>query len=200
MILAAIPIKPFGVAKKRLSPVLDAEQRSILGRAVAARTGAAVAAAGAEAVIVTGDDGVAAWAKELGMSVIAEDPRGRGGLNGAAATAARHAAGMGIPWAIIHADLPLADEADFRRVVQAAGRSPSIVASYDGGTNVITGFDPGFDFSFGPGSFRRHLARMPRATVVPRAGLALDLDTPRDLALARRAPAGAWLESVLGGP
>ena len=61
-ILAAIPIKPFGVAKRRLSTRLDAPARSRLGKAVAARTAAAATDAGALVAIVTGDADVAAAA------------------------------------------------------------------------------------------------------------------------------------------
>jgi 2-phospho-L-lactate guanylyltransferase (CobY/MobA/RfbA family) len=74
----------------------------------------------------------------------------------------------------------------------------AIVPSYDGGTNVIGGHADDFPFSFGPGSFQRHLAKAPSAVVVTLPRLVLDLDTPRDLALARRGSAGHWLEDVLG--
>ena len=36
--LAGVPIKPFGIAKARLAPALDAGARSRLGRAIAAHT------------------------------------------------------------------------------------------------------------------------------------------------------------------
>ena len=53
-ILAAIPIKPFGVAKRRLSTRLDAPARSRLGKAVAARTAAAAVERGAHDVVTAG--------------------------------------------------------------------------------------------------------------------------------------------------
>ena len=197
MILVAVPIKPFGVAKARLSSVLDRGQRSRLGRAVAARTAHTAAEAGAEVVVVTPDDGVAAWAKSSDIGVLREDSSGPGGLNAAAGAAARHATGMGIPWVIVHADLPLATADELRRVFNAAIDSSVLIPSYDGGTNVIGGRGHEFRFSFGSGSFHRHLARSPGAAVLTPPGLVLDLDTPRDLALVRGRPEGRWLDEVL---
>ena len=199
LILAAVPIKPFGVAKARLSPVLGPAARLRLGRAVAARTAALAAEAGADVIVVTPDDGVAAWAKGHDLLVIREDPGSGGGLDGAASTAARHAAQLGMRWVIVHADLVVATAADLQAVFSSAATGPVIVPSYDGGTNLIGGARDNFSFSYGIGSFHRHLAAMPGATVISAPRLALDLDTPDDLSRARSSPAGAWLEEVLEG-
>lgn len=197
MILAAIPIKPFGVAKARLAPVLGPEQRSRLGRAIAERTAGLAATAGAEVVVVTPDHGVEKWAKSLGHGVVIEDPADRRGLDAAAASAARHAAGMGLPWVIVHADLPSATDADLRRVFEAALDGPVIVASHDGGTNLLGGRGTDFPFSYGRGSFHRHLAAAPGAEVIANPRLALDLDRPRDLERARAMPTGRWLDGIV---
>ena len=196
-ILAALPIKPFGVAKARLSTVLGPAQRSRLGRAVAARTARCAAEAGADVQVVTADQGVAEWARGSELGIILEDPDLGIGLDGAAATAARHAGRLGLRWAIVHADLPVATSDDMRLVFDAAAAGTAIVPSYDGGTNVIAGAGT-YRFSFGRGSFARHLAAAPQAAVVVPPRLVLDLDTPRDLHLARSWPSGRWLESVLG--
>ena len=197
MILAAIPIKPFGVAKARLSPVLGPAQRSELGRAVAARTARLSAEAGAEVVVVTGDHGVAEWAKRGGLGVLMEDTGLADGLNGAATTAAHHASALGLPWVVVHADLPVATADDLRTVFDAAAYSPVIVPSHDAGTNLIGGAAPSFPFAYGVGSFHRHLAAIPDATVITSQRLALDLDNPRDLGLALRSATGMWLADVI---
>jgi 2-phospho-L-lactate guanylyltransferase len=197
-VIAALPIKPFGIAKKRLSPILGPGARSQLGRAIAARTASLCAEAGADVHIITSDDGVAAWAKEHDLAVIREDPSLGNGLDGAALAAARHAAQLHVPWVIVHADLPVAKAADLRGVFEAATAGPVIAPSYDGGTNLISGSEPRFAFSYGPGSFHRHLAQAPHATVIVAPRLALDLDTPQDLARATASTAGAWLGNVLG--
>ncbi|NND84290.1 MAG: NTP transferase domain-containing protein, partial [Acidimicrobiia bacterium] len=95
-----VPVKPFGVAKARLGPLLDAGQRAELGIAIAART-VRVASEVAETTVVTGDPGVAAWAEGLGVTAIEEGP---GGLDGAATAVVTHAGDD--PWIILHADLP----------------------------------------------------------------------------------------------
>lgn len=197
VILAAVPIKPFGVAKARLSPVLGPAARSHVGRAIAARTAALSAEAGAEVIVVTSDDGVATWAKEHDLLSIPEDPEFGGGLDGAASTAARHAAQLGMRWVIVHADLPVATAMDLQIVFSTAAIGPVLVPSYDGGTNLIGGSGENFRFSYGIGSFRRHLAAMPEAVVISTPRLALDLDTPEDLTRARSSPVGAWLAEAL---
>ena len=194
-ILAAIPVKPFGVAKARLSSQLSPEQRARLGKAIAARTAILSRQAGAEVVVVTGDDGVAVWATALGFTVLPEGPVAS--LDAAARAVAVTATAGGRHWAIVHADLPLATAGDLRTVFAAAADGAVVVPSHDGGTNVLAGSDPAFPFAYGAGSFHRHLAASPRATVIAHPRLAMDLDTPADLAHASQARGGSWLAPFL---
>lgn len=184
--IVGIPIKPFGVAKARLAPVLARAQRSRVGKAVAAHTAAMVARSGATPTIVTGDDGVAAWAKRQGWAVIAE-PAG-GGLDGAAAAIVDAANGR--RWAVLHADVPTLTPVDLDHAWSVAGTV--LAPSRDGGTTLVVATGS-FPFRYGPSSFHRHLAAVPTAAVVVRPGLALDLDTPHDLEIALGLPTGAWL-------
>ncbi len=193
--VVGIPIKPFGVAKARLAPVFSAPQRSRLGRVIAAHTAHAVAASGADPAIVTGDAGVARWARRNGWEVIAE-PAG-GGLNGAATAVVTAAAGA--PWAVVHADLPTVAPSDLVAVWAALKRGCVLAPSHDGGTSVIAG-KRALAFAYGPGSFHRHLHLEPRAAVVCRPGLALDLDTAADFTIAASLPGGAWLRSAVEEP
>jgi 2-phospho-L-lactate guanylyltransferase len=85
-----------------------------------------------------------------------------------------------------------------------------LVPSHDGkGTNALLMSPPGaLQPSFGPGSFLRHLgqavARKVDVEVLQPAGLAHDIDEPRDLVylMARRRGVGsyAFLEAQLGMP
>ncbi len=178
--LIGVPVKPFGVAKARLSPILDGPARSRLGISIAARTLGVVAKVGRSAVI-TGDAGVGDWAAALGHAVIWELP---GGLDGAARALVASAGGH--PWLLVHADLPRLSEADLHAAVLALTVDGAVIApSSDGGTSLIGG-SGNVPFSFGPGSFQRHLAAMPHARVLVRPGLALDLDTPADYHAWRR--------------
>jgi len=187
--LAAVPIKPFGVAKGRLRSVLDAAARSRLGMAVAANTLAVLGAAGAEVAVVTADDGVIKWATNQGVRVIVDSDMG---LDGAARAVVEESDG---PWAIFHADLPLLSVADVNALVEAIPEQGIALApSADGGTTVIAGVVRWLGFAYGPGSFARHMASaagLPHA-VVSRPGLALDLDTPADFAIAKSLAGDSW--------
>ena len=191
--LVAIPVKPFGVAKRRLSPVLDARRRSVLGREVAARTVAAARATGAPVAVVTADPGVGTWARSQGVGVISDPGQG---LNAAARAVVETAADR--PWIILHADLPLITPGDLELVLAGLADTGSIIApSYDGGTSALAGLG-GFPFRYGPGSFRRHLAlARPAPNIVVRVGFAIDLDEPKDLVAASRHPRGVWLADFL---
>jgi 2-phospho-L-lactate guanylyltransferase len=198
-VLAAVPVKAFGVAKARLAPAVDTAGRARLGKAIAARTVRAAAAAGAWAAVLTADPAVVRWAEREGLAVLADPGTG---LDDAAAAAAAHAIASDAAWAIVHADLPTVSAADLAAVFAAVRPRRAVLApSHDGGTTVLAAAVP-LPFRYGPGSFHRHLAAAVRAglepVVVARPGTALDLDSPADLEHALTRPAGAWLWSVLG--
>lgn len=187
-VLAAVPVKRFFVAKRRLTPILDASSRSRLGVALANRTLETIASAGAEPVVVAADADVVTWARSGGWSTIADQGQG---LNAAASTAVHAAAGR--PWMVVHADLPLLAASDIAPALDAleAGR-PVIAPSTDGGTSLLGGVGP-FDFAYGPGSFHIHLARLTDPLILTRLGLMLDVDHPDDLVAAAAHARGAWL-------
>lgn len=188
-VLAAVPVKRFYVAKRRLSPILDATSRSRLGQALATHTLETVAKE-AEVVVLAADAEVEEWATARGWPAMVDAD---GGLDGAAGAAAARAAASGRPWLIVHADLPLLTAADIATAVALleGGASP-IAPTDDGGTSLVGGRGT-FRFSYGPGSFHRHLARLTGPVPLVRPGLALDLDGPADFAAARRRPRGEWL-------
>ena len=172
--LIGVPVKPFGVAKARLAPLLDAGQRAELGIAIAART-VGIAASVADTIVVTGDPGVGAWAEGLGVRRVAERP---GGLNGAAAAIVEAAGDR--PWMVLHADLPRLTVADLKAATAALRANRAVLApSWDGGTSLLGG-NGSIPFAYGPASFHAHLHAVPGAQVLVRPGLALDLDTPAD--------------------
>jgi 2-phospho-L-lactate guanylyltransferase len=197
-VLIAIPVKPFGVAKRRLAPVLDPRQRRRLGRVVAARVIATALETGCAVAVVTGDEGVAGWARQLGASSIAEPSAG--GLNLAAAAAVEAARGKDLAWMILHADLPTLTPADLFEALTATPKGGVLLApSHNGGTSLIAAELETFPFAYGRASFRRHFATVapfPHRVLV-RPGLAIDLDGPEDLATAVRLPAGRWLEPLV---
>ncbi len=182
----AIPVKPFGVAKARLSPVLDAHQRSLLGMQIAAHTVTEARSTGARVAVVTGNGGVANWAEDLGVEVVAETIEYGSGLDAAAAAATAEADRTGSDWMILHADLPHLRRGDLKEAIDRFRPGRYVLApSYNGGTTLLMGTGP-FPFQYGSDSFHHHLRSAgEKAEVLVRRGLALDLDTPRDLETAR---------------
>jgi 2-phospho-L-lactate guanylyltransferase len=194
-VLAAVPVKRFYVAKRRLSPVLSGEARSRLGQDLARHTLTVVDRAGGDVVALAADEEVAEWARQHGWKAMVDQG---GGLDGAAAAAAARASAEGRAWLIVHADLPLLVPADVAAALQILenGESP-LAPSDDGGTSLIGGTGK-FHFSYGPASFHRHLARLTAPRVMVRLGLTLDLDGPRDYTTAGATPGGEWLRRYAG--
>jgi 2-phospho-L-lactate guanylyltransferase len=174
-----VPVKAFRNAKVRLAPALSATERAALAQKMATRV--VESAAGLPVAVVCDDLEVAAWARQLGALVIWEPGRG---LNGAVqeGVARLGAAGAGLV-AVAAGDLPLAT--DVRWVTRFAGVTIVPDRRRDG-TNVIgVPTDAGFTFSYGPGSFARHLDEAKRlgqpVRVVHSSALAWDVDVPDDL-------------------
>lgn len=192
-VVAAIPVKPFGLAKGRLAAVLTPGERRHLGERLARHTVEVAAAAGALPLVLSADDEVTDWARSADIDVLLDE----GSSLDEAATAARDwALGEGRGWLIVHADLPLLTTGDLVSAVrQVAAGGSVIAASSDGGTSLV-GSTSSLRFAYGPGSFHRHL-RLLAATeplILATTGLALDLDTPADLEAVRAHPRSRWLD------
>lgn len=196
MDLVAVPVKPFGLAKARLAAAFDGRTRAALSRATATHTVLTILDAIGQVAVVTGDSDVANWASSLGADVIDEDVDLQPGLNGAAQQVVSAASGA---WMIVHADLPLLTGNDIKTAWAAVRSGRLIIApSHDGGTSVIGGIGPGPAFSYGPGSFHRHLAalRDHGPNILTMTGFLLDLDDPSDFEAALSHPAGSWLKAL----
>jgi 2-phospho-L-lactate guanylyltransferase len=84
---------------------------------------------------------------------------------------------------VAHADLPRASD------LATVGEAPGITLvpdRYGNGTNVMAlPADAGFQFSYGPGSFARHLVEARRvglaSRILDRPDLAWDVDEPGDV-------------------
>jgi 2-phospho-L-lactate guanylyltransferase len=176
-----VPVKSFRLAKLRLAGVLDEEERGQLARELAE---IAVAAAHGMPVYVVCDDGeVADWAVTRGATVLYAP-----GLELSAAVEAgvKQLAEEGFSLAVVaHADLPLVSD------LSGFGSPSEVTLAPDrwrDGTNVAgVPTEVGFRFSYGPGSFARHLAEAARlglhCTIVDDPRLSSDVDLPVDLAL-----------------
>ena len=189
------PIRSWHGANRRLSPHLNAPARRDLAMALADRTARTAAGAGGSLLIVSSDPEVATWAAEGGRRVIPEAEGG--GLNGAARAVTAFAEDRGLPWLILHSDLPCLTEEEVSEAIRAVRSGRRAVApSYNGGTSALGGRGP-YPFSYGPGSFHRHLRTGPPPVTLISLGFLLDIDTPADLNAARRHPRGNWLNQTL---
>jgi 2-phospho-L-lactate guanylyltransferase len=171
-----LPIRSFSKGFERLASVASSDERGDLAKKLAG-TVASIAASHGSVTCVTADSAVVDWANSHGYGVI-KDP-GRG-LNEACRLGIDAAESR---WAVLHADLPYLSSADVEDVIRAGtGDVVVLCPTHDGGTSLISGTGPQFEFSYGVGSFHRHLAgASARARVVVLRGFALDLDTPYDL-------------------
>jgi 2-phospho-L-lactate guanylyltransferase len=174
-----VPVKSFADAKLRLAPRLGPLERATLARSMAERVLSCTG--GLPTAVVCDDEEVARWAAAHGAQVVWEPGRG---LNVAVQAGVAHLAATGARQVIVaHADLPLAE--DFSWVARFPGVT-LVPDRRDDGTNVAcVPARSGFEFSYGPGSFRRHLAEARRLRLsvrtVREASLAWDVDVPSDL-------------------
>lgn len=190
--VVALPIRSFRDAYRRLAVAYDPPSRSLLARSLASHTAEVVEEAGVAPLIVSSAPDVREWAASRSLEVLADPPGG--GLNGAAEEVVGHADRR--PWLILHSDLPCLASAEVGEALELvrAGRH-AIAFSYDGGTSALGGSGP-FPFSYGVGSFHRHLHAGRHPLVLASLGFALDIDRPADLTVAARHPRGAWLSGL----
>jgi 2-phospho-L-lactate guanylyltransferase len=178
-----VPVKAFHRAKLRLAPALPAAERAALAR----RMGAGVLAAAhpLPVAVVCDDPEVAEWARGHGARVIWTPGHG---LDGAVRTGVTELAADGFDRVVVaHADLPLVDALAWL----APGDGVTIAPDrWDDGTNVIVvPANSRFRFSYGAGSFRRHVeegrALGLAVRIVRDPTLGWDVDVPADLELPR---------------
>ena len=173
-----VPIRSFDGALSRLAAILGEARCRELMLMMANRV--VTAAEPMPVHVATDDAGVAAWATDLGAAVVAA---GRPGLTTAVSAAVDHLASAGVERAVVaHADLALA-----RTLRPAIGPGLTIVGDRrrDGSNVVCVPTGAGFQFSYGPGSFGRHVAEAERlrleVNVVDDDSLSIDIDHPEDL-------------------
>lgn len=179
-------MKAFHAAKGRLASALDPAERAALARSMA--EGVVAAAAPLPVTVVCDDADVAAWARDLGVTVGWTPGLG---LDGAVEAGVRAVEAAGATRVVVaHADLPLAR--GLAALAQPGEREPTSITlvpdRHGDGTNVVVlPAGCGFRFAYGPGSFARHRAEAARlgiaAHVVHDPHLGWDVDHPADLDL-----------------
>jgi 2-phospho-L-lactate guanylyltransferase len=200
--LAILPFKGFDQAKQRLRDALGVQPRRALVEAMFADVLIALRRTTAlSGILVVSADTVAQQiAHGYGAGVVDDDQRGH---NQAAARGIAHAQQTGAERVLlVPGDCPLLDPAELGELIAAPApaRSVAIVPDRHGsGTNALLISPPGvFGPAFGPGSRARHEQKAHAARLDVRTvtlpSLALDVDTPEDLAEIE-----ATLERVRGG-
>jgi 2-phospho-L-lactate guanylyltransferase len=189
-IWAIIPVKPFNRAKSRLARVLTPEQRISLAERMFRHSLEVMSGVQRIGVLVVSRDAKALnIARSYNVQTVQES--GAAELNPAllrASQVVNKLGGEGV--LVLPADLPLVNVEDVEQLLHMGRYNATTVLApdrNDNGTNALLVTPPGLiPFSFGPGSFQRHvmLAEEANATVkVYRSDrLALDIDTPDDLA------------------
>ena len=194
-VFAILPVRSLAEGKSRLSPVLDATERTRLNERLLEHTldCLAVYPGAASTLVVSASAEVLERARRRGMTAIADPPGG--GLNEAVAAAgavarARRAQGV----FVLPVDLPLLTADGLRDLLTQASSAPTCLLVPDrrgAGTNLIYQSPVRLtSYAFGEGSFERHrlTAQAAGLKVVVRRepSFGLDLDLPADYTLWRQ--------------
>jgi 2-phospho-L-lactate guanylyltransferase len=205
-IWAVVPVKETAQAKQRLEPLLPAPVRRRLMLAMVEDVLAALAAAPGLAgiAVVTVDPDVARLARRYSARLLEDGARD--GHTGAVAAAARRLAAERCEGLLtVPGDIPLVTAAEITAVIGARRPSPSftIVPSHDerGSNAVLLSPPDAVPLAFGDDSFRPHLRAAEARGIAPAVlhlpGIALDIDTPADLAAFARQPSQTRARGVL---
>lgn len=186
--IAILPVKSFGAAKQRLADALGAGSRKALAQAMFADVLSTLRRVPElEAVAVVTADKAAASAAAADRVTVLHDSA-QTGQSQAALIGIRHALASGYDRVLlVPGDTPLLQPREVAALIRQ-GRELVIVPDRHGtGTNALVLSPPdAIEPAFGPGSFARHVAAAEAAELAHRVeevpGLALDVDTPGDLA------------------
>jgi 2-phospho-L-lactate guanylyltransferase len=203
---AVLPVKTFRLAKQRLAGILAAHEREELARAMADDVLRVLAASPdlAGILLVSGDPEARRLAARHGARLLLQEEEG--GHTAASSLGARTLAHEGVAGMVqVPADIPLVTREDIGALLAVPGEAPAIAlapARDERGTNGVA-CSPAdvMPLRFGGDSFiahrRRARAHGIEPQIVRRPGLALDIDTPDDLAAFLAAPSATRAHAYL---
>ncbi|WP_055403308.1 MULTISPECIES: 2-phospho-L-lactate guanylyltransferase [unclassified Mycobacterium] len=192
-----VAVKRLAAAKTRLAPVFSARTREsvVLAMLIDTLTAATRVDALGSISVVTPDEAAAAAATELGAEVLADPtPEGHGDpLNNAIATAERAVGGFFPNIVVLQGDLPALQTQELAEAIAAARqhRRSFVADRLATGTAALFAFGAQLDPQFGADSAARHRRSGAIELTGAWPGLRCDVDTPDDLAAARRLGVGA---------
>ena len=191
-----IAVKRLAAAKTRLAPVFSARTRESVVLAMLMDT---LAAAGrvrslGSITVITPDDAAAAAAIDLGADVLA-DPTPEGHpdpLNNAIASAERAVRSSFANVVVLQGDLPALQTQELNEAIAAARqhRRSFVADRLATGTAALFAFGSPLNPQFGSDSSARHRSSGAIELTGAWPGLRCDVDTPNDLAAARRLGVG----------
>ncbi|MGV0159550.1 2-phospho-L-lactate guanylyltransferase [Mycobacterium colombiense] len=192
-----IAVKRLAAAKTRLAPVFSARTREsvVLAMLMDTLTAAGRVRSLGSITVITPDDAAAAAATELGADVLA-DPTPEGHpdpLNNAIATAERAVGSSFANIVVLQGDLPALQTQELNEAIAAARhhRRSFVADRLATGTAALFAFGSPLAPQFGPDSSARHRSSGAIELTGAWPGLRCDVDTPTDLAAARRLGVGA---------
>jgi len=187
-----IPVKPLRRSKSKLTNVLSEEDRTILNFQMYENTLKVLSEIDIphQVLVVSKDSSVLSVARSFNAKTLQED--GESGLNLALGKSIQVIKAYSAQKVLIlPADLPFINKEDLKGVMEYEANGPFMLISPDrkmSGTNLLFISPPDLiEFSFGMGSFERHVrqAQIHNAKIEVRkfSGSDLDIDSPEDLEL-----------------
>ena len=187
---AILPVKPLRSGKSRLSKVLSEEERAALNQNLLQNSLKVLASLELidTILVVSRDPAVLTIARDYGAKTVLENgnPELNTALKRASLVAQTYLAQEIM---VIPADLPLLCKEDLTTFLSHSGKPPEILIAPDrrkDGTNCLYLNPAGLiQFSYGPGSFQKHIELGKKVNahteIIEMESLGLDLDLPEDL-------------------
>jgi len=191
---AIVPVKPLRRGKSRLAGVLSEDERALLNYSMLNNTLKVLREVPEieATLVISRDPSALSLARANKARTVQEDgsPELNAAIRRATAVVQAYAA-QGV--LVLPADLPLISATDLGVFLSHIGYPPEMVIAPDrreDGTNALYISPPGLiEYSYGPGSFMRHLHQAERFgikhTVCRLPSFGLDLDLPEDLDVLR---------------
>jgi 2-phospho-L-lactate/phosphoenolpyruvate guanylyltransferase len=201
-----VAVKRLSAAKTRLAPVFSAQtrERVVLAMLVDTLTAASRVGSVRMITVITPDDAAAAAATELGVEVLSDPtPEGHPDPLNNAIAAAEQVVAQSVPnIVVLQGDLPALHTQELAEAIAAARHHErSFVADRLGtGTAALCAFGTALDPRLGPDSAAQHRRSGAIELTGAWPGLRCDIDTPSDLAVARRLGMGPATSRAVGAP
>ncbi len=207
-VYAIVPVKVLDNSKRRLSQVLNQQQRKLLTMAMLGDVLTAISSSAIKKTVVVSDDVlVESTAAKYGAIYLKEKGHG---LNSAIRSATEWCILNGADSTLVlPADIPLVSALDINSMLALGGKEQSVVVvapSHNGGTNALFLKPPNaIDACFGARSFRKHvnkaLSRCVPLKLHYSNSVAMDMDEKSDLEKLLQTPNGtqskAYLQQVV---